>query len=61
MSFFTVFHHSIGMTEEQFLSLMSSKMAAQDRDEEIRQIFMTFDTLCESRSLGFRELIQVPK
>ncbi|XP_022099389.1 EF-hand calcium-binding domain-containing protein 11-like [Acanthaster planci] len=35
-----------GITEKQFLSLMSSKMAAQDRDEEIRHIFMTFDTHC---------------
>ncbi|XP_038071400.1 EF-hand calcium-binding domain-containing protein 11-like [Patiria miniata] len=37
---------SEGITETQFLSLMSSKLAAQDRDEEIRQIFMTFDTHC---------------
>ncbi|XP_078673960.1 EF-hand calcium-binding domain-containing protein 11-like [Branchiostoma floridae x Branchiostoma belcheri] len=31
---------------EPFIKVMSSKMAAQDKDEEIRQVFLAFDTHC---------------
>ncbi|XP_072424194.1 EF-hand calcium-binding domain-containing protein 11 isoform X3 [Chiloscyllium punctatum] len=35
-----------GLPLEQFMALMSSKLAAQDRYDEIRQIFSAFDARC---------------
>ncbi|XP_078594242.1 EF-hand calcium-binding domain-containing protein 11-like [Branchiostoma floridae x Branchiostoma japonicum] len=31
---------------DPFVKVMSSKMVAQDKDEEIRQVFLAFDTHC---------------
>ncbi|XP_035695722.1 EF-hand calcium-binding domain-containing protein 11-like isoform X2 [Branchiostoma floridae] len=31
---------------DPFIKVMSSKMVAQDKDEEIRQVFLAFDTHC---------------
>ncbi|XP_043930629.1 EF-hand calcium-binding domain-containing protein 11 isoform X2 [Protopterus annectens] len=38
--------NSPGMTVDDFINAMSIKMAAQDRNEEIRQIFSAFDLHC---------------
>ncbi|XP_067894355.1 EF-hand calcium-binding domain-containing protein 11 isoform X2 [Heterodontus francisci] len=39
-------NHLPGLSLDQFTSLMSRKMAAQDRYDEIRQIFSAFDVHC---------------
>uniref|UniRef100_A0A4W3GLE5 EF-hand calcium-binding domain-containing protein 11-like n=1 Tax=Callorhinchus milii TaxID=7868 RepID=A0A4W3GLE5_CALMI len=40
--------HLPGMSLDQFLSLMSSKVATQDGYEQTRQIFTAFDVHCRS-------------
>ncbi|XP_048394251.1 EF-hand calcium-binding domain-containing protein 11 isoform X2 [Stegostoma tigrinum] len=37
-----------GLSIEQFTTLMSRKLAAQDRYDEIRQIFLAFDARCRA-------------
>ncbi|XP_041069882.1 EF-hand calcium-binding domain-containing protein 11 isoform X1 [Carcharodon carcharias] len=39
-------NHLPGLPLEQFTNLMSRKMAAQDRYDQIRQIFSAFDARC---------------
>ena len=36
-----------GLSLEQFVKQMSTKLAAVDTDDEIRQVFMAFDTTCK--------------
>jgi len=36
-----------GVSEEQFVQLITPKFAARDEDEEIRQAFVAFDTHCK--------------
>ena len=40
----------LAMEIDRFVEVMSSKMAAQDIDENIRQTFMAFDSQCKSIS-----------
>lgn len=37
---------SAGLTVDRFVTIMSSKMSAQDEDEHIRQMFLAFDMQC---------------
>ncbi|XP_072031072.1 EF-hand calcium-binding domain-containing protein 11-like [Amphiura filiformis] len=46
-----------GVSLEHFVSLMTTKLAAVVGDDEIRQIFMAFDTTCR----GFLTLVDVQK